>query len=197
MRDRSVLPRALRLIEMRHLEISWITILTLAGIKSWSCQLNGNYKEVLAPSQFTGGICLRWWCGRTAVISDALAVKTRPRVHPICNSCSVAFWPRCFTPSPVMGSMPGTQAVNVLNDAVRSEFDPLPHLPSFFLFPPSLPSLSFIHCHHSFSSRSQTCLLYVIFSFSILTLLVWHVVQMMKGGKHTNTWWVWHPGWQC
>lgn len=58
--------------------------------------------------------------------------------------------------------------------------------PLLLLFFPSLRSLSFIHCHHSFSSRSQTCLLYVIFSFSILTFLVWQENKRWKGETHKH-----------
>lgn len=100
---------------------------------------------------------------------------------------------RFKAPRPALGSMPETRAVNVADNAVRSENS----LASFI--PPSpLRPLSFIHCHHSFSSRSQTCLPSVIFSFSILTLSCLTVERMMKWGKkHTNTGWVWHWWRQC
>lgn len=56
--------------------------------------------------------------------------------------------------------------------------------------PPSpLCSLSFIHCHRSFSSRSQTCLPYVIFSFSIRTLFCLTADgddEMRETHKHTS-----------
>lgn len=89
---------------------------------------------------------------------------------------------RFKAPRPALGSMPETRAVNVADNAVRSGNS----LASFI--PPSpLRPLSFIHCHHSFSSRSQTCLPYVIFSFSILTLLVWQSSGWWNGGKNTQT----------
>lgn len=89
---------------------------------------------------------------------------------------------RFKAPRPALGSMPETRAVNVADNAVRSGNS----LASFI--PPSpLRPLSFIHCHHSFSSRSQTCLPYVIFSFSILTLLVWQSNGWWNGGKNTQT----------
>lgn len=65
------------------------------------------------------------------------------------------------------GATPETRAVNVVDIAVRCEsLWPLSSPPS------PLCSLSFIHCHRGFSSRSQTCLPYVIFSFSIRTLFL-------------------------
>lgn len=79
---------------------------------------------------------------------------------------------------------PETRAVNVVNIAVRCEsLWPLSSPPS------PLCSLSFIHCHRGFSSRSQTCLPCVIFSFSIRTLFCLTADgddEMRETHKHTS-----------
>lgn len=86
--------------------------------------------------------------------------------------------------------MAETRALNVSDNAVQSESSPSfalsLSLSFIFSHPPLLHSFSFIHCHRSFSSRSQTCLLYVIFSFSILTFLVWQYNGWWKGETHKH-----------
>lgn len=132
---------------------------------------------------------VRGWCGGTAVISDGLGVISRLWVCPVCESSSVAFWPRCFAP-PVTGLMPETQAVNVLNNAVRSECGPLPRLPSFFHPPLSVLSLSSIVItafHHR--ARRAFFMLFLAFQFSHF---LFDSRTDDERGKHTNTWWVWH-----
>lgn len=117
--------------------------------------------------------------------SDFKWIRSKFWVRPFGGSCSVAFWPRCFSPSPRRHLLRvWCQKYKLWMSAIT--LFALNLFALVFFSSPPLRSLSFIHCHHSFSSRSQTCLLYVIFSFSILTLLVWQYNGWWKGETHKH-----------
>lgn len=112
----------------------------------------------------------------SAVISEGLAVRSRLWVRPLCESCSIAFWPRCFPPShripPVTALMPETEAVNVSDKAVWSESGPLPSFATFlfFFFLPSLSHSSIVIT--AFHHRARRAFFMLFLAFSILTFLV-------------------------